>query len=200
MVKILIVKLSSLGDVVHALPALSALSRGFPDAQIDWIVEEAASGIIEEHPLLDEVIVVRRDGWIKSPKENHKTARRLAQKNYDIVIDFQGLLKSGVWVLLSKGKRRIGFSNAREMSHIFLTEKVTPTSIEMHAVDRYLLLACKALGVEDSGPVEFPVHIDEASLDSVGSYLRDAGVGDSFVTLLPAARWVTKLWTVDGFF
>lgn len=201
--KVLIVKLSSLGDVVHTLPALNALRWGFSGSdasvEIDWLVEEAASGIIEGHPMIDEVIVVKRDGWIKSPKENHRTARRLAAKGYDIVLDFQGLLKSGVWVLLSKGRRRIGFSNAREMSHIFLTEKVTPTDKEMHAVDRYLLLVNKALGVVDTGPVEFPVHIDEGSLDSVRAKLSGSGVVEPFVTLLPGARWDTKLWSIEGF-
>ena len=201
--KVLIVKLSSLGDVVHTLPALNALRLGFSGSktpvEIDWLVEEAASGIIEGHPMIDEVIVVKRDGWIKSPGENHRTARRLAQKGYDMVLDFQGLLKSGVWVLLSKGRRRIGFSNAREMSHIFLTEKVTPTDIEMHAVDRYMLLVGQALGDVDFGPIEFPVHIDDAKIDSIRARLSGSGVAEPFVTLLPVARWQTKLWTVKGF-
>jgi len=123
--KVLIIKLSSIGDVVHTLPALHALRAGLKAeaggerVEIDWLVEQAASTILKGHPMIDNVIVVRNRGWIMGSNESIQTARRLAARNYDIVLDFQGLIKSGVWVLLSKGKRRIGFSNAREMSHIF---------------------------------------------------------------------------------
>lgn len=199
--KVLIVKLSSLGDVVHALPVLNVLKKGFSSGpvEIDWIVEEAASGIIMDHPMIDEVIVVKKGGWISSLKDNYATARRLAKKNYDIVLDLQGLLKSGVWVWLTKGKRRIGFSNAREMSHIFLNEKLPAFDPDMHAVDRYMGLARYAVGGVYDGPVEFPLNVSEQTLGKVREKLKESGVGDGFVTLLSGARWETKLWTVEGF-
>ena len=103
--------------------------------------------------MIDEVIVVKKDGWFNSPGKNFRTGRRLAKKGYDIVIDFQGLLKSGLWVWLTKGKRRIGFSNAREMSHLFLTEKAPAYDPEMHAVDRYMLLSPpRSRGLLQRGP------------------------------------------------
>ena len=78
MIKVLIIKLSSIGDVVHTLPALAALRRGFErkgqKARIDWLVEEAASGILRGHPMLDNVIVVKKRGWTKDIKKNIKTA------------------------------------------------------------------------------------------------------------------------------
>jgi heptosyltransferase-1 len=200
--KLLIVKLSSLGDVVHTLPALNALRQGFTKSagniEIDWLVEEAASGIITGHPMIDEVVVVKKGGWIKSAGENLRTARRLSNKNYDLVIDFQGLLKSGLWVKFIKSKRKLGFSNAREMSHLFLTEKLPAYDSEMHAVDRYMLLAVHALGGTCDGPVDFALKVEESTLKEVRAKLGELA-GDKIVTLLPGARWKTKLWTAKGF-
>jgi ADP-heptose:LPS heptosyltransferase len=132
-VKILIVKLSSIGDVVHTLPALESLDRGFRKkgikARIDWLVEEAASSVLENHPLINELIVVKR-GWGKNFAANWKAAKALKAREYDLVLDFQGLLKSGIWVYLSKGKKRVGFSNARELSHLAYNEKLPAYDIE----------------------------------------------------------------------
>src|SRR5574340_681190 len=129
-VKVLIVKLSSIGDVVHTLPALYSIRQGFEKkgirAEIDWLVEEAASSVLAGNPLIDNVIVVKNRGWLRDMIRNLKTAKAIHSRHYDIVLDFQGLLKSAVWVAASRGKRRIGFSNAREMSHIFLNEKAAP--------------------------------------------------------------------------
>jgi lipopolysaccharide heptosyltransferase I len=199
--KVLIVKLSSLGDVVHALPVLNVLKKGFSSGpvEIDWLVEEAASGIIMDHPMIDEVIVVKKGGWVNSLSDNYATAKRLAKKNYDIVLDLQGLLKSGIWVWLTKGERRIGFSNAREMSHVFLNEKLPAFDPEMHAVDRYMMLARYAVEGAHDEAVEFPLVVSEATLGKVQEMLKESGVGDGFVTLLCGSRWETKHWTVEGF-
>ncbi|HLC18941.1 MAG TPA: glycosyltransferase family 9 protein [Thermodesulfobacteriota bacterium] len=201
--KILIIKLSSIGDVVHTLPSLYALRRGLGDGvEIDWLVEEAASAILKGHPLIDNVIVVKNRGWTREKAENMKTARRLAARRYDMVLDFQGLLKSGIWVLLSKGRRRIGFSNSRELSHIFLNEKLPAYDPDMHAVERYLALARHAGGVTDG--VVFPLELD-TELKTVKRLLEDNGVseggggGKSFFVMVPRARWSTKLWDDEKF-
>ncbi len=118
--KILIIKLSSIGDVVHTLPSLYAIRRRYPDAVIDWLVEEDASDIIKGHNLLNDCIIVKRKKWLKKPlsidtwRNAAAVIKSLRSKSYDIVIDFQGLIKSGIWAFLSKGKRRIGFSNTKE--------------------------------------------------------------------------------------
>ncbi|MBI5236475.1 MAG: glycosyltransferase family 9 protein [Deltaproteobacteria bacterium] len=204
MIKVLIIKLSSIGDVVHTLPALAALRRGFErngqKARIDWLVEEAASGILRGHPMLDNVIVVKNRGWAKDIKKNIKTARWLSRERYDVVIDFQGLAKSAVWVLVSRGKRRIGFSNARECSSIFLNEKLPPYDPERHAVDRYMDLARYATG----GDVEKPVfHMAESgdALTTVKGKLKALGIpeGSPYFIVCPSARWATKLWSDSSF-
>lgn len=200
MTRVLVIKLSSLGDVVHTLPAVESLARGFEArgeaAEIDWLVEEPASGVLKGHPRLANLIVVKRRGWSHSPGENLRVARFLASRRYDMALDFQGLLKSGVWVWLSRARRRIGFSNYREGSHVFLNEKLPPYDPDVHAVERYLQLARHAGGaeVEDFAYAPGPEATREA-----GERLREAGVRNGYFVLATRARWATKLWS-DGKF
>ena len=128
---ILIVKLSAIGDVVHTLPLLEVLRKNFPQARIDWVVEEEAGQIIKGHPMLDHVLISRRKSWQKSMttprartaalREMIRFIRELRSHKYDLVIDLHGLFKSGVLTGLSKGKRKIGFTGGREGSSLFLT-------------------------------------------------------------------------------
>lgn len=197
--KVLIIKLSSIGDVVHTLPALSSLRKGFEKkgvkARIDWLVEEAASTLLKDHPLIDNLIVVKR-GWIKNYGENRKTSALLAKEGYDMVIDFQGLMKSGLWVHLSKGKKRLGFSNAREFSRFFLNDRLPACDPERHAVDRYLDLAARAGGAVEA--VEFPMDVSEAE-KSVAARLKESGLKGGFFVLVTRARWDTKMWSDEKF-
>ncbi len=201
--KILIIKLSSIGDVVHTLPSLAALRKGYASAgkpvTIDWLVEEAASDIIKGHPLIDEVKVVKKNGWLKDFNANRRVARKLREAHYDLVLDFQGLFKSAIWVWLSRGKKRVGFSNSRELSHLSLTEKLPAYDPEMHAVDRYLKLSKHAGG--EVGDVVFPFHTGEEAENNAASILRSSAIdeGEQFVTIVPGARWRTKLWTSENF-
>jgi 3-deoxy-D-manno-octulosonic-acid transferase/heptosyltransferase-1 len=111
---ILIIKLSAIGDVVQTLPALEAIKKTFPHSKITWLVEEAASGILEGHPLIDELLVSRRKAWLRMLKNpftmfsslGHiaRFLRSLRKTQYDIAIDFQGLLKSGMLIGLARAK------------------------------------------------------------------------------------------------
>lgn len=200
--KVLIIKLSSIGDVIQTLPALHALRQGFEKkgvkARIDWLVEEAASAVLSGNPLIDNVIVVRNRGWKTHFMENMKIARMLASARYDMVLDFQGLLKSGIWVWLSKGKRRIGFSNARELSGIFLNEKAAPYDPDKHAVDRYLDLAGYAGG--EGGEAVFQLHISNGDWKRAEGILNDNGISGKtpFFVIAARARWRTKQWNDDA--
>lgn len=198
--KVLIIKLSSIGDVVHTLPSLAALRKGLAkkggkrNLRIDWLVEEAASGVITGHPLIDNVIVVKR-GWAANFKENMATARLLAKERYDLVIDFQGLLKSGVWVKFSRGGRRAGFANGREGSPMFLTEKAPAYDPDKHAVERYLDLAefCGGDRAVNTTPI---IDIRKDAKDGITKKLRARGIdrGEPFFVLVTRSRWPTKLW------
>jgi 3-deoxy-D-manno-octulosonic-acid transferase/heptosyltransferase-1 len=158
--EILIIKLSAIGDVVHTLPSLTALHQHFPEANISWLVEEEAGALLTHHPYLKRVIVLKRKRWLKNLKHVslwYATAqdvvsfiKELRSTNYDLIIDFQGLLKSGVLVLLSRGRRKAGYDKTRELSYCFLNERIPPDSMDNHAVERNSNLV-KALGASLSG-------------------------------------------------
>ena len=120
---ILIIKLSAIGDVIHSLPFLEVLRQNFPDARIDWLVEEEAGRIIEGHESIDHVIISHRKSWQKRvfrgkgqsavAREILRFLRELRSEKYDLIIDLQGLFKSGILTGLAKGKRKIGTTGGR---------------------------------------------------------------------------------------
>ena len=156
---ILIVKMSAFGDVVQALPVVSALKEAFGSSSIHWLVEEAAEDVVRSHPGVDRVLVYPRRGWAAAafkPKEWPRLAadvrrlvRALRSVEYDMVIDFQGLYKSAFWTKIAAGKRKIGFRDAREFGYLVLNERIPALSPDVHAVDRYLHLAQAASGKEE---------------------------------------------------
>jgi len=197
--KILIIKLSSIGDVVHTLPSLQSIRNAYLSAEIDWLVEEEAGNILEGNPMISEIFIIKKNGWLKDFRSTYNVFRRIRKTGYDIVLDFQGLFKSGIWVFLSKGKRRIGFDKSREMSYIFLNEKLPPYDPDKHAVDRYLDIAEYIGGRRDA--VEFLIPISEHEKEKVPELLKANGIveGERFVIVSPAARWETKLWEAGKF-
>lgn len=206
---ILIVKLSSLGDVIHALPALNALRKGFPHSHITWLVEDYAAQIVLDHPSLDRVLVFTRKRWFQDiflARESIKTLREivsfvwgLRQRNYDLVIDLQGLLKSGIMVWLSGGQMRVGYDRTREMSYLFINERIPPFDPDRHAIERYLHLA-RAAGAEYAD-LEYGIRVEKGDHGRVEALLRDHGIHkeDRVVLISPFARWETKLWEPDRF-
>jgi 3-deoxy-D-manno-octulosonic-acid transferase/heptosyltransferase-1 len=200
---ILIVKLSAIGDVIHTLPSLAALRRCYPQAHISWVVEEAASDLLADHPMLDRVLVSRRKRWVRDLREGRNRAavlreaaaflRALRDRPYDLVIDFHGLFKSAVLVLLSRGRRRLGYDSLQEGSGLVLNEKI-PEDMAKHAVERYLDFA-RHLGCEISKP-EFPVALQEAHFRRVSELLaaKTVDTARGFVAVSPVAYWETKLW------
>jgi heptosyltransferase-1 len=205
--KILVVKMSAIGDVIHTLPAVNALRRGFPEAHITWLVEESASAIVASHPSVDRVLVSKRTRWLKglfgpswlrNVREILHFLAVLRDTQYDIVIDFQGLMKSAVVVGLSRGVRKVGYDKTREYSYLVLNERVPPYDMDKHAVLRYLNLV-KRLNVE-TDLVTFNIPFGEAEKQDVLSVLRRRGwVGQPIVAVNPMAKWKTKLWPAANF-
>jgi heptosyltransferase-1 len=191
--RILLVKLSSFGDVLHALPTLEALRDAYPRAQITWLVEAAYAPLLFGHPALDEVWLAPR----LRPQEilhgaNPATLRRLIRqlrsRPYDLVLDLQGLLKSAVWVALARSPRKVGYDRTRELSYLPLTERVPPFNPEAHAVRRYLNLA-HYLGALPARP-RFRLGLAAAEV----SGLIPGKAGRPLAVLHPGARWPSKLW------
>ena len=203
---ILIVKLSAIGDVIHTLPALNAIRKQYPDSVITWLVEEAASDFVIEHNALNRVIISKRKKWIKDLislsfftgiKEIYYFIKKLRDTNYDLVIDFQTLLKSGILVCLSKGKRKTGYGRGMEhmeYSYLFLNDRIAPVNMNNHALLRNLMLI-EAIGIRhDEICYNLPVvHRDrEMAIDLLKQHDR-YGV-KSLVAINPMAKWKTKLW------
>lgn len=210
---ILIVKTSAIGDVTHTLPALNALRRKYPAARITWLVEEAAAGLLVGHPALDRLLVSRRKHWAKELRRGPRRAwaalgeawgflRQLRDTRYDLLIDFQGLLKSGVLVALARATSKVGFGRGMahaEGSWIFLNERVPAVDMNIHALDRELLLL-KGIGVE-AAEVEFALPITDHHRQKVEKLLAAAAVDRSrpLLAINPQATWPTKLWFSERF-
>jgi heptosyltransferase-1 len=206
---ILIVKLSAIGDVIHTLPSLAALRGLYPQAHITWVVEEAAADLIMDHPDLDRVIVLRRKSWMKAlgegrdfrsvGREAADFLKALRSRPYDLVVDFHGLFKSALVVLLSGGKRKLGYDSLQELSGLFLNDKI-PEDMNKHAVDRYLDFI-KHLGGKVPERPEFRITAGRDNIERVRSLLQEKGIGehDSFIAVSPTALWQTKMWENEKF-
>lgn len=208
---ILIVKMSAIGDVIHTLPALNALRRHFPRARITWLVEEAAADMILGHPSLDRVILSRRKLWVKElfSSRYHQALKRighfikeLRDTDYDMILDFQGLLKSGIMVMLARGKQKIGFDKGMEhaeSSHLFYNVRIPPVSMEIHALKRGLLFL-ESLGIP-LGKVVYNLPITQKDRQEINFILEEAGVDPAqpIICINPQATWKTKLWSNQKF-
>ena len=203
---ILIVKLSAIGDVIHTLPSLTALRKLYPEAHITWVVEEAAAGLVKNHPLLNAVLISRRKSWIKylrkgefsrPLREMRAFLRELRKRPYDLVIDFHGLLKSALIVLLSGGKRKLGYDSLQELSGLFYNEKI-PEDMNKHAVDRYLDFP-RFLGAKIA-KAQFILPSDNAAQTRIQSLLEKYHLENKkFIAVNPVAYWETKLWDDEKF-
>lgn len=199
--KILLIRLSAIGDVVRTLPAFTCLRRGFPDARIEWAVEEASTQVLRDQPGLDRILVFPRrqlSRTLFAPDELPAAGRALAAflrdlraARYDLVIDFQGTLKTGLMSRLTRAPRRVGLGRgqAREMSNIFYTETASLPRRKMNRVDRALALVAH-LGVSIDNPTsDIPERADDAAY--VESFLaglpsRAAAVGQPATAGPPA--------------
>ena len=197
--RVLIIKPSALGDIVHTLPVLKLLRTRWPAAEIDWMVTPAFASLLDGHPLLDGVVRFDRKRfatWYRDPKLAKGLfdfTRDLRRRRYDLVIDLQGLFRSG-WLAWQTGAAtRVGFSYAREGAPLAYTHRVPQPTPERHAVERYLDVA-DALGC-GRGPVEFDFGIDDAVRAGVRAMTGDA----PYAVLLPGTNWATKRWPAESF-
>lgn len=206
--RLLVVKLSAIGDVVHTLPAVSLLRASLPDAHIGWVVERRASAILAGSPVIDSLIELDTRGWRKALHRGDTraaiaSALGIIRSRFDIAIDFQGLLKSGLVTALSKAPTRIGFET-RELrepaSRVFLTEQVSTASLS-HVIEKNLALAKAALnsvGVASlPNGFRFPIHIDEP--DQQYARQIQERIGRPYAILNPGGGWPTKLWRDRNF-
>lgn len=192
---ILLIKPSSMGDIVHAMPTCAAIRRAYPKARLTWLVKREWAGLVERIEGVDRVWPVDSTliGWLSQVPS-------LRAEQFDLVVDLQGLLRSAAIGWLSGSPLLVGFANGREGSPWFYSKSVPVPSLEMHAVDRYLVVA-KAVGAVAFGTPEFHFRIPQADRDEVERLLLRSGVtpGTSWVAMNVSARWPTKRWPAESF-
>jgi lipopolysaccharide heptosyltransferase I len=225
--KILLIKLSAIGDVVHTIPTLNKLRQRYPDARIDWLVTPAIGELLRHNPAISNVVEFSRSEWSApwSPAPYVSAARLIATlraAEYDLVIDLQGQLRSAVFAFTSGAPVRIGFDKpspdvwktlsrkipaeakkhawrgAREGSWLAYTHSIDLPTLDMHPVDRYLRIG-PMLGL-DNGDADFSFSIPQEAIVRIDGLLDYYDLGKAkFAVIAPGTNWETKRWRPDGF-
>ncbi|MGB8952450.1 MAG: glycosyltransferase family 9 protein [Candidatus Aminicenantales bacterium] len=187
---LLIIRLSSLGDIIHTLPAYAALRRNYPNSKITWIVETKGKDILDFVPGIDEIIVVGSRGW-----------RTKIAKKYSIALDFQGLVKSGLIAFLSRAPKRIGFhrKNLKEpLAAHFYTDRIEEIPEARHVISKNLKLL-SLLGIHEDR-YQFPLAIPEEIGNAVQEKLQPLGYEKikKLVIFNVGAAWRTKRWSPES--
>ena len=199
---ILIVKLSAIGDVIHALPVAPVIKQQFPAAKITWVVEKPAYDLLTNNPYIDDIIIFDKPkfkslgGLLTHGRE---LAQQLKDKQIDLALDLQGLFKSAAIVYLSGAPTRLGYCNMRELSHMVSQPVIGPNK-NGHVVDRYLDVA-RSLGCKVTQAISFPIHITPQEAATAETIAAQAGLrkDNRYVVLAPGTNWPTKCWPVKHF-
>ena len=193
---IVVVKLSAIGDVLHAVPAAVALKRAFPQARIGWAVEGRAADVLAGHPAVDHLFRLPR-GWLKSPRAVWSLRKQLQSFEADITLDLQGLLKSMVATALSGAAVRIGYAKpeSREQAWLAYTHAIRPTAA--HVVERHCELL-GPLGIRTRS-IDFDMPRWPVSRARVRGWFEALRFDAAPAIINPGAGWASKLWPTDRF-
>jgi lipopolysaccharide heptosyltransferase I len=193
--RILLIKPSSLGDIVHAFPVVSAIKTQWPGSHITWVVKRQWADLVERAEGIDRIwpIDMTVRSWIRE-------GRALRAQRFDLAIDLQGLFRSAILARFSGAPMRIGFANGREGSPWFYTRLVPVPNPDIHAVDRYLSVAA-ALGASLPQKPRFGFRLPEKDMAAVRELCRRSGfsVDKPWIAMNMGARWPTKRWPLASF-
>jgi heptosyltransferase-1 len=227
--RILLIKPSALGDVVHTLPVLVKLRARYPRARIDWLITPENAEVVRYHPALSNVVLFARRDFSKRGRRWRAflsfvdLLKQIRRAKYELVIDMHGQVRSAFFTLISGARVRIGFDRpikrgvtisaehdlknvpnhgwrgAREGSWIAYTHRIPIPTLDVHAIDRYLWVA-PLLGL-DNNPPDLTIHLSPEASDRVNRLLEEHDVPASkpLVVLVPGTIWETKHWTIEGF-
>jgi lipopolysaccharide heptosyltransferase I len=204
--KILIIRLSSIGDVIHCTPVAKALKTAWPDCQIAWLTGEVCADLIKYNPYVDECIIWSRERFEKHcRKYEFKEAwnmwgdlmARLSTRQFYAVLDIHGLFLTGLIASKIKSERRIGLKDARELNSFFMKETVKPSG--RHMTERYISIL-EPLGIFADGN-DMTLVVPDKEKDFATRFLRQAGVraGDRLAVLVPGTTWPSKNWAPESF-
>ena len=227
--RILLIKPSALGDVVHTIPVLVKLRARYPSARIDWLITPENADIVGCHPALSNVVLFARRDFSKRGRRWRALVaffdllKQIRSAKYDLVVDMHGQLRSAFFALVSGAHVRIGFDRpikrvltvsaehdlrnvpshgwrgAREGSWIAYTHRISIPTLDVHAIDRYLWIG-RLLGFDDDPP-DLTIHLSSDTVRNVQQLLEEQGVTPDMplVILVPGTIWETKHWTIEGF-
>lgn len=192
--RVLIILMGALGDVVRGLCLVDAIKSAWPDCRITWVVEPACSGLVKLHPRIDRVVVFERKRGLAGVLALRRELRR---EEYDVTLDLQRHLKSGLFSRFSRAPRRIGFHrrDAKELNWLFNTERVAEHGERISKVDHYLEFL-KPLGI--SRPERLTTGLEGITLARVSADWRAELVGP-YVGVVLGSSWDTKDWPEDGY-
>jgi heptosyltransferase-1 len=196
--RIVLIKPSALGDIMHSLPVLHSLRRRFPDAHVAWVVNRIYEPVLRGHPDLDAIIPFDRGalraGWFDGALAFADFLRRLRLHRFDLAIDLQGLFRTGLMTLATGARQRIGLASAREGATWFYHHRIDDQQVK-HAVDRYGLIA-ESLGADARDKV-FTVPVDDIAKAWAKRQL--ANCPRPWIAVGVGARWLTKRWPPEHF-
>ncbi len=203
--RILIIKPSAVGDIVRTLPVLTALRRRWPDAHIAWLVARHCSDVLVGHPALNRVIYFDRRAYAAVGRDLSITGaftkflKELRDARFDLVIDLQGLFRSGLFSLASGAAVRVGRGDSRELAGVFYTHRAAVDERRMHA----LVLNARTvapLGVAIQ-PSPSDLHILPEARAGAQRALRENGLdeGAPYAVIAPGTNWQTKIWPAAKF-
>ncbi len=195
MQRILIVKPSALGDVVQATSVLPVIKARYPWVHISWLVFRQNAEALRDNPWIDDLIVVDRKGL--SLRRIGALVRTLRARKFDLVLDLQCLLRSGLITFATGSRRRVGYANGREGSVLFYNE-THEIPRDIHAVDGYLLM-CRKLGCRAPGEVRFVLPGGPPERSRVERLLGSSNGQGPLVAVCPTAGWPSKTWPAGRF-
>ncbi len=202
--RILIIKPSAIGDITTTLPSLHSLRKAFPQAKISWLVRREFAPLLEGHPELDEIILFDRKllgNWWRSQEsftELKTLFKRLRGGKFDLVLDFQGLFRSGLFAAITGSPLRVGMSASRELAHLFYTKQIAPPQDSRHVIDYYQKMV-KEIGVKDTA-VEFILPASAQAIRECVDMLKSNGAEpDNFRIFVAGASEPEKCWQSEKF-
>ncbi|HEV3165030.1 MAG TPA: glycosyltransferase family 9 protein [Isosphaeraceae bacterium] len=218
--RILLIKPSAVGDVIHTIPVLVKLRARYPEAQIDWLITPENGELVRHHPGLSQTVLFPRREYARFGRSWSATLgpirllSRISKPRYDLVVDMHGQFRSALFTLASGAPVRIGFdrprgsasaeisrhgwSGAREGAWVAYTHVIPIPTLDIHAIDRYLWLG-PMLGFDDEPP-DFRIYLAPQAGARVDRLLEPHQIGDrALAVLVPGTIWPTKHWHVEGF-
>ncbi len=227
--RILLIKPSALGDVVHTIPVLVKLRARYPNARIDWLITPENAEVVRSHPALSNVVLFARRDFSKRGRRWRATVafrdllKQIRRAKYDLIVDMHGQMRSAFFTLISGAPVRIGFDRpirfsrtisaehdlknvpshgwrgAREGSWIAYTHRIPIPTLDVHAIDRYLWVG-SLIGLDDDPP-DLTISLSPETIRNVERLLEQHGVPASkpLIVLVPGTIWETKHWTIEGF-